>query len=579
MDQIVNCIKNDLKSSKNIDKIEKVIFDIVLKHIKDLIYMMKVDEKNKAFSYVFLNEAALNYASLDSSCIGKTLQDVLPAATAAHLQEKYQMVIDERKAICFQDQIVFDNGTIMYGESILSPIYDKDSIRYIVSVTRDITDSVNEKKLIEFMAYHDSLSGLPNRSSLKESLDSEVSAAKEKGDSLAVMYLDLDRFKFLNDTFGHNFGDLLLKNVADRLLSITEEGYKIFRQGGDEFIVILVNGTRERATKCAEKILEAFQLPFSINNQEFYISSSIGISIYPNDGEDGETLIKNADTALYRVKDLGRGHFQFYSKSMRKGSPGDMKLETALRKAIERNELVLYYQPQFNLKTMQVSSFEALIRWNHPTLGFVSPGEFIPLAEETGLIFQIGEWVIKTVCQNVRDWQTQGYNPVSVGINLSSKQFQQAGLVDYIQHTIAAFGVDPTQLEFELTEGAMQDAKEALLILNKLKELGVRISVDDFGTGYSSLSYLKRFPIDNLKIDQSFVKDVLHDEKDVAITTTIIHLAESLKLDVIAEGVEELEQVEFFKKMNCHKAQGFYFSRPLPEAEMIEHYFTRKKKT
>lgn len=684
----------------NNKKMENDIFQIILKHIEDLIYIMKVDNPT-TFRYMFANENALKQARLTPDYIDKTLQEVLPKDISTHIQEHYERVIRKRSVVSFQDKIILLDGNEAYGESILTPIYNEDSvICYVVSITRDITDRMIEKrkliesterykslvdhnldvvfsldlngkllhanpatfnimgyrekqlnnctivnllddrdvatfsihfqetllgnarefvgcrikhrngttilvhlkmipivvnteitgifvilkditeqssyeKMMKYMAFHDQLTALPNRSALKENLVNFISIAKKFEEQLAVMYIDLDRFKSLNDTLGHNVGDVLLKEVAERLLNIDGEGYSVYRQGGDEFVVILQNTNKTNSSRIAEEILTSIQKPFLFGTHEYFISTSIGISTFPNDGEDGETLIKNADTALYRVKERGKGHYQYYSTDMQKSTSQTMLLETGLRKAIDRYELILYYQPQVDVLTGEVTSFEALIRWNHPELGFISPANFIPLAEEIGLILPIGEWVINTVCKKLRQWQDNGYRSVTVAINLSPKQFQQPCLVEYIQKAIAENNIDPKSLEFEITEGAIQDSREAILILNRLKELGVQVAVDDFGTGFSSLNYLKHFPIDTLKIDQSFIKDVLVDRKDMAITTTIIHLAQSLGLSVVAEGVEEAKQLEFLKIMKCDKAQGYFFSKPVCEQAIEEHYLNR----
>ncbi|MEH7234917.1 EAL domain-containing protein [Bacillus sp. JJ1562] len=572
MNRMNNVILKDDKFSRFDDKIEGIIFEIILKHIKDLIYVMKVKE-NGSFSYVFLNEVAKGHAKLTSASLGKTLYEVLPFDTATHLDEQYKSVMEKKEPVSFQDVVILANKRVVHGESILTPIFDdKGNITFIVSVTRDISARVADKEMITYMAYHDQLTGLPNRSSLKKDLDTAVEEAEINNQNLALMFIDLDRFKFFNDSMGHVAGDHLLKEVGYRLASISQKSFKVFRQGGDEFIVILPNTSRELSEEFAQSVNRAFEKPFLLEKKEFFISASIGISIFPTDGSDGNTLIKNADTALYRAKELGRSLYQYYSTDLQKHTSHLMNLETGLRKAIEKNELEIYYQPQLDLSTDKVTSFEALLRWKHPVLGFVSPAEFIPIAEDTGLILAIGEWIIQTVCRKLKQWKEDGYGPVSISINLSPKQFQQPELVKIIQQNIEQNQIYPGSLEFELTEGAMQDPKSTLQTLSKLKEIGVRISVDDFGTGYSSLSYIKKLPIDTLKIDQSFVKDVLRDEKDAAITTTIIHLAQSLGLSVIAEGVEEEQQVEFFKIMGCHKVQGYFFSKPIPESEMIEHY-------
>ncbi|MEH7222378.1 EAL domain-containing protein [Bacillus sp. JJ1566] len=576
MDRTNNVILKDDQFSLFDDKIEGIIFEIILKHIKDLIYVMKVEE-NGSFSYVFLNEEAKGHAKLTGNSLGKTLHEVLPYETAAHLHDQYQSVLEKKEPISFQDVVILANQRVVHGESILTPIFDdKGDITFIVSVTRDISARVADKEMITYMAYHDHLTGLPNRSSLKKDLDNAVEEAKMNNQNLSLMFIDLDRFKFFNDSMGHVAGDHLLKEVGKRLATISHKSYKVFRQGGDEFIVILPNTSGELSEQFAQHVNLAFEKPFLLEQKEFFISASIGISIFPTDGQDGDTLIKNADTALYRAKELGRSLYQFYSTDLQKRTSHLMQLETGLRKAIEKNELEIYYQPQLDLSTDKVTSFEALLRWKHPDLGSVSPAEFIPIAEDTGLILSIGEWIIQTVCQKLKQWKENGYGSISISINLSPKQFQQPELVKIIEQNIEQNQIYPGSLEFELTEGAMQDPKRTLKTLAKLKEIGVRISVDDFGTGYSSLSYIKKLPIDTLKIDQSFVKDVLRDDKDAAITTTIIHLAQSLGLSVIAEGVEEEQQVEFFKIMGCHKLQGYFFSKPIPENEMIEHYLKNK---
>lgn len=561
----------------NEDKIETIIFELILKHIKDLIYVMSVDKGHK-FRYVFLNNMAKRHAKLEEDCIGKTLQEVLPHDTAENLQKYYEQVLLTKQPVMFDDKVILANNQVVYGESLLTPIFNNDGeILLIVSITRDITESVYEKNMIKFMAYHDQLTGLSNRSSFKEELNQAVKLAERNGTSFALMYLDLDRFKFLNDTMGHLAGDILLKEVAKRLEGFQSNECYVFRQGGDEFTIILSNTSREAAMNYASEILTSLDPPFEINQKEIFITASIGISLFPQDGLDGETLIKNADTALYKAKELGKSQYQLYSKEMTKQNFYLHSLETGLRKAIEHNEFEIYFQPQVNIYTGEVNSFEALLRWEHSSLGTISPVEFIPLAEETGLITMLGEWVIKTVCRKVANWKENGFPLVSVAINLSSKQFHQTNLVEIIKDSIFSNRLDPGFFEFEITEGAMEDANKAIVTLTKLKALGVQIAIDDFGTGYSSLSHIKRFPIDTIKIDKSFIRDVTCNEKDAAITTTIIHLAQSLGLKVIAEGVEDEQQVEFLRKMRCHIAQGYYYSTPLPESVIIEKYLQKKQ--
>lgn len=494
----------------------------------------------------------------DVKLIDSLLQDTLDGRTLDHIPCK----------------IIHKSGVTIHVHIKMVPIVVNHEMTGVYSIIRDISEQVKNDEVMKFFAYHDHLTGLPNRSSLKEDLHALVQKARQNSQAFSVMYVDLDRFKFLNDSMGHNIGDLLLKEVAQRLTMIQKENITVYRQSGDEFILIIENVSRSETYRLAEQVLELFIAPFILTTHEFFVSTSIGISMYPTDGLDGETLIKSADTALYRVKERGRGQFQFYSNDMLRGDSQTMLMETCLRKAIKKNEFIIYYQPQVDLYTGDINSFEALLRWNCGILGFISPSDFIPLAEETGLIIPIGEWVIEEVASQLNKWKQKGFTNISIAVNLSGRQFHQPNLVEVIKQTINKNNIHPSQLEIEITEGAMQDTKEAIIILNRLKEIGVQISVDDFGTGYSSLSYLKQFPLNTLKIDQSFVRDVLTDDKDAAITTTIIHLAHSLGFKVVAEGVELEEQAEFLRKAECQKAQGFLFSRPIPASE-IEQVFLK----
>ncbi|OIU72646.1 hypothetical protein BHE18_07185 [Rossellomorea aquimaris] len=451
------------------------------------------------------------------------------------------------------------------------PIVVEEKFDGCYIIIKDNTVSFEQNEMIHYMALHDQLTGIWNRKALDEHLPLFVQSMEESERELSVLYLDLDRFKFVNDTLGLTGGDRVLKNIAQRLATLTDEDCLLYRQGGDEFIFLLKNSSLEDTKKKAMEVLSLFQQSFMMEGQEFYISPSMGISRYPADGYDGNTLIQKAAQALFQVKEKGRAHYRFYQTHMESSFPNYMIMESHLRKAIEKDELSIHYQPQINLSTGNVDSFEALIRWNNRKFGFVSPGQFIPLAEETGLIHGIGEWVLENVCLQLRDWRRKGNKDVRIAINISPKQFQQEQLADMIREYLYKYAIPAECLEIEITEGAMQDTQQTLTLLKKLKELGVFISVDDFGTGYSSLNYLKRFPIDILKIDQSFVREIGSSQKDSAITTTIIHLAHSLGMEVIAEGVEKEGQVHFLKEANCQKAQGFYFSKPKVPEE-LEHY-------
>ena len=384
-----------------------------------------------------------------------------------------------------------------------------------------------------------------------------------------MLFIDLDRFKLVNDTLGHGIGDQLLIQVARRLQECVRGGDAIGRLGGDEFACVLSTLARPGdAALVAQKIVDALSQPFQLEGQEVYVSASVGIGIYPDDGADADTLLRSADTAMYRAKEQGRNAYQFYLPQMNAQAAERLQMQTQLRGALERGEFVLHYQPKVDLGSGAISGFEALLRWQHPLRGLVPPLQFISVLEETGLIIPVGEWVVRTVCEQLLRWQAEGVTPRPVAINLSARQFQQRHLDATIAAIVADTGVDAGLLEFELTESLlMSDAREAARILNNMRASGVRLSIDDFGTGYSSLAYLKRFPLDALKIDRAFIRDVTTDADDASIALAIINLAHSLKLKVVAEGVETAAQLEFLRARGCDEVQGFYFARPLVAAD------------
>jgi diguanylate cyclase (GGDEF)-like protein len=383
------------------------------------------------------------------------------------------------------------------------------------------------------------------------------------------MFLDLDRFKIINDTLGHNVGDQLLTHVANRLTTVLRDGDTIARMGGDEFTIILCDlDTTDEAAAIAGRVLDAFTGPVSLNGREMFISTSIGISIYPQDGSDVETLVRNADSAMYRAKELGRNTYQFYSASMDAESAARIALDSGLRKALEQKEFVTHYQARVDLNSGKVLGAEALVRWQHPEHGLIPPAKFIQLAEDTGLIVPLTEWVIHTACSQNKVWQEAGLLPMDITVNISTRSFQQGDLIKIVQEALSQNSLEPKYLKLELTESTlMHNPDVAVSTLEKLKAMGVKIMIDDFGTGQSSLSYLKRFPVDAVKIDQSFVKDITTNPDNAAIAGAIIAMAHSLKLKVIAEGVETLEQLEFLRSLNCDEMQGYFVSRPAPVDE------------
>lgn len=439
----------------------------------------------------------------------------------------------------------------------------KGETSHFVAVFTDITERKKAEEDLRFLANFDTLTGLPNRTLFQDRLNHAISQAHRTNNIVALLFLDLDRFKHINDSMGHHIGDLLLKAVAHRLQHAVREGDTVARLGGDEFTIIIEATKTNPATLISEKVLKAFQTPFLIEDKSLTISTSIGISLYPNDAEEVDSLIKFADTAMYHAKALGRNNFQFYTNELNEIATRHMQLETGLKQAISRNELSLVYQPKYCLRDGAIIGLEALLRWHHSELGPISPTEFIPLAEETGMINQIGRWVINQSCQQLAQWNALGFSDISMAVNLSAGQLNTE-VISTIAVALTVSGLPAKALELELTESMiMANPQESVNILSQLKALGLTIAVDDFGTGYSSLSYLKRLPIDTLKIDREFVRDITHDADNAAITSAIIALAHSLGLNVVAEGVETHEQLNFLAQQGCDQVQGFLLSKPL----------------
>ncbi|NSW91406.1 MAG: EAL domain-containing protein [Firmicutes bacterium] len=439
-----------------------------------------------------------------------------------------------------------------------------------IETLQDITERKQAEETVKYQAYHDILTSLPNRLLFKDRLIMALAHARRSGEMLAVMFLDLDRFKNINDTLGHAIGDKLLINVSERLAGIVREVDTVARMGGDEFILILSEVLQAgEVARIAQKILRVFQQSFKINEYELYITASIGISIYPSDGDNADSLIKNADIAMYRAKDLGGNNYQFFTSGMNLAILDRLNMENSLRHALERKEFKIYYQPVVNIGTGEITGVEALIRWQRPGLGMVPPAEFIPLAEETGLIIPIGEWVMRTACAQNKAWQDAGFPPLHMAVNLSALQFRQHNFVGTVENILNETGLEPCYLELEITESiVMKDVRLNSEVLRKLREMGVRISLDDFGTGYSSLCYLKHFPVDNLKIDRSFVRSIAVNQQDTAIISAIVDIAHKLNYKVTVEGVETEEQLIILKQQQCDNIQGYLFSKPLPAREI-----------
>ncbi len=466
------------------------------------------------------------------------------------------------------------NGEIYPEWLNISVIRDENTkeITNYLAIFSDITRAKQNEQRLAYLAHYDDLTGLPNRTLFYERVERALFLAKEQQYKVAVLFLDLDHFKYVNDTWGHAIGDLLLKDAAKRIVQCVRKNDTVARLGGDEFTAVLDNvGHSEIAATVAQCILDSMRPAFCLSGHETFISSSIGISIYPTDGEDVETLLKHADIAMYRAKESGKDNYQFFTPQMNVEAHQRLLLEVKLRHALERNELRLYYQPQVHLASSYIIGAEVLVRWQHPEMGLLQPNQFIPLAEETGLIVSIGEWVLRAACEQHKIWRDNGYPHLRLAVNLSSRQFREADLAQRIIQIIDETEMDANLLELEITESVlMTDAEKAIETLNILKQLGVQLAIDDFGTGYSSLNYLKRFPIDKLKIDKSFICDIPKNTDDMTITKAIVALARSLHLKVIAEGVETKAQLAFLKSLRCDEVQGYFLGHPIPVNEFVE---------
>ncbi len=462
------------------------------------------------------------------------------------------------------------DGSLFWNDLSVSPVLDEAGrVAHFVWVINDVTEREQHEELLEYQANHDALTGLPNRNLLADRITQSLANAHRYDMPVAVLFIDLDNFKFVNDSLGHALGDRMLIIQADRLHKSIRSGDTVARYGGDEFVVVVSNLEKsEDAALVAQHIQELVSRPFTIDGHEFGITCSIGISLYPKDGHDVDSLLKNADAAMYRAKEQSRNSFQFYTSEMNDRVVERMVIERHLRHALELGQLEMHYQPQVELTNGRIIGVEALLRWHSPNLGTVSPSRFIPLAEETGLIVPIGEWVLKTCCEQNKAWQDAGLTPLTISVNISARQLQKKDLAGDIASILRESGLKPRFLELEIVESmVMKDVESAMVIMTELKSLGIQLAMDDFGTGYSSLSYLKRFPFDRLKIDLSFVRDILSDPESASIARTIIAMAHNLNLRAIAEGVETKEQLEYLRLHGCDEIQGYYVSRPVNAQE------------
>jgi diguanylate cyclase (GGDEF)-like protein/PAS domain S-box-containing protein len=507
--------------------------------------------------------------------IGKRLAEVfriIDGPTRKTARDPMEMAVEQNRTVGLTVNCVLirRDGFESAIEDSAAPIHDRGGhVIGAVIVFHDVSAARAMSLQMTHSAQHDLVTNLPNRLLLSDRITQSISLARRQNRPIAVLFLDLDRFKYINDSLGHATGDQLLQSVSKRLLAGVRASDTVSRQGGDEFVILLSEITHpEDAATSASKILHSLSAPHSIEGQDLHIDGSIGISVYPEDGEDAETLIKNADTAMYHAKEEGRNNFQFFKAEMNMKAVERQSLEGGLRRALEREEFLLHYQPKVNLDTGEITGAEALIRWQPPGRGLVLPAQFVPIAEDCGLIIQIGRWVLHEACRQAREWQDAGLPLKRVSVNVSAVEFHDKGFVEGVRRTLSETGFEARYLDLELTEGVlMEDAESTAAVLRELRTMGIQVAVDDFGTGYSSLSYLRQFAVDVLKIDQSFVHSISGDANDSAIVNAIIDMGKNLKLRVIAEGVETQEQREYLQTQNCAEGQGYLFSRPLAAAQ------------
>jgi diguanylate cyclase (GGDEF)-like protein/PAS domain S-box-containing protein len=529
--------------------------------------IMSLDRRGRIVSMNPSTEWMSGYTR--SELLNRSFMPLLPRDQHRKNIRRFIEVISGRSQN-YETVAITKNGNRLILDVTSMPIWVNNEIVGIFCIIKNVTEHKKMEERMNYLAYHDALTELPNRSRFQECLERTLRKAAEKRTLAAILFLDLDRFKLVNDTLGHTVGDALLKKVAERLKANLPPGNIVSRQGGDEFLILLDTDSREVVTETAEKILQSLSASFILDEHEIYITPSIGIALYPNDGRTADVLLKKADRAMYQAKRQGKNTYQYYSSVLDTWSD-QLEIERLMRKALEGKEFILLYQPKVDIADRKIRGVEALIRWEHPMLGMVPPSQFIRVAEESGLIVPLGEWTLRTACRQIKMWQDQGYEPFTISVNLSIRQFYQSNLVSMIDGILRETGLAAKYLELEITESMTMDIHKASNILHELKKLGVRIAIDDFGTGYSSLNYLKNLPIDSLKIDQSFIRDLPDNSSVKNIVAAMISMAHNLNLEVVAEGVETEAQLLFLKNNACDQGQGYLFSRPL-SVEELESY-------
>jgi diguanylate cyclase (GGDEF)-like protein/PAS domain S-box-containing protein len=542
---------------------ERTLFRAMIDQVPDYLFVKDTESR-----FVVANRAVAADLGLEpDELIGKTDFELHPKELAARFFADEQGVIRSGEPLIdIEEFVVGVTGSKKWLSTSKMPLRNQlNEVIGIVGISRDITERKRAEDQIHFMAHHDALTGLPNRTLLMDRLSQALLQAQRNDRRVTTIFIDLDNFKVVNDSLGHSAGDILLRVVAGRMVECVRATDTVVRLGGDEFVILLIDqGDSTNVDSILDKIRAAISEPVAIEGQLFHVTGSIGLATFPEDGTDAETLLMNADVAMYRAKDMGRDNVQFYAAEMNIAAHERRVLQEGLRAGLERNEFALVYQPQVDLRSGRIFAVEALVRWNHPELGLVTPATFIPIAEESGLIVQLGDWVLREACRQNKAWQDAGMSRITVCVNVSARQFRERGWVKRVSNALAESRLEAKYLELELTESLlMQDMSHAIATMQELQAIGVQFAIDDFGTGYSSLSALKNFPVARLKIGQSFVRNLPHDANDRSIATAVISLGQKLNMKVIAEGVESEEQLAFLKDQDCDEVQGYLFSQPV----------------
>jgi diguanylate cyclase (GGDEF)-like protein/PAS domain S-box-containing protein len=512
------------------------------------------------------------------SLIGKTPFQAVHPGDVDRARDAFQTLATGSNPVFIELRYRRADGSWIWLETVGNNLLEHPGVEGVVLTSRDVTERKHAEERAQYLANYDILTGLPNRTLMYDRVSQAVAYAKRSRERIALLHVDVDRFKMINDSLGHDVGDEILKAAAERIKRCTGESDTVARVGGDEFTILMPDaGGLGDVTACAAKILSQMSQPFPSEREDVFVSASIGVSLFPDDSRSADSLTKHADAAMHSAKTLGRNNYQFFTQALNEEVQHRMVLETGLRLALKRDEMRLVYQPKVDLVTREIIGAEALLRWHHPKHGLIPPAQFIPVAEESGLVGQIGEWVLRDTCRQISHWQHMGLSP-QIAVNVSARQFQQYDVAKLVSEVIEEAQISPESLEIELTESAvMQDAEASIVTVEKLSKLGVRVSIDDFGTGYSSLSYLKRLPLDMLKIDRSFVRDISSDPNDAAIVRAIITLARNLGMEVVAEGVEDEEQLAFLNAYGCQYAQGFLFGQPMTAEELTWRMHQREE--